>query len=119
VITKEATDENRHKATEARHGGIEGDIGQAGLRPGRQALDAVMLERGRLVAESLMRIERTEIAGPDYYPNGPVFQTVPGHDPSGRRGVPLWRDGVGPRSYRGRARGAAVRSDEEGGVRQP
>jgi hypothetical protein len=44
---------------------------------------------------------------------------VPGHDPSGRRGGPLCGDGAGPRGYRGRTRGAAVRSNEEGGVRQP
>jgi len=44
---------------------------------------------------------------------------VPGHVPSGRRCVLLCGDGAGPRGYRGRARGAAVRSNEEGGVRQP
>ena len=83
-ITKESGDENRRKATEARLGGIEGalgstaaverpdpraPLGQAGLCPGRRALDAVMLERGRLVVESVMRIERAEIAGPDYDPS--------------------------------------------------
>ena len=88
-ITKEASDENRRKATEARHGGVKGDLGstaavgrldlrgplgQAGLRPGRQALDAVMLERGRLVVESVMQIERAEIAGPDYDPSDLVLQ---------------------------------------------
>jgi hypothetical protein len=52
-----------------------------------------MLERGRLVAESLMRIESAEISGPDYFPSDPLLQTVPGHAPSGRRGVPLCRDG--------------------------
>jgi len=31
----------------------------------------------------------------------------------------LCRDGVGPRGYRGRERGAAFRSDAEGDVRQP
>jgi hypothetical protein len=34
---------------------------------GKQAQDAVMLERGRMVAESIMLIEREELAGPDYY----------------------------------------------------
>ena len=83
-ITKESGDENRRKATEARLGGIEGalgstaaverpdpraPLGQAGLCPGRRALDAVMLERGRLVVEGVMRIERAEIAGPDYDPS--------------------------------------------------
>jgi hypothetical protein len=90
--SEEATNENRHKATEARHGGIEGDFGQAGLRSGRQTLDAVTLDRGRLVAESVMRIKRAEISGPDYFPSDPLLQTVPGQAPSGRRGVPLCRD---------------------------
>ncbi len=56
-----ATDKNSHEATEARHDGIESDLvgtaavggpetpraplGQAGLCPGRQALDAVILKR--------------------------------------------------------------------------
>jgi hypothetical protein len=56
-----------------------------------------MLERGRLVAESLMRIESAEISGPDYFPSDPLLQTVPGHAPSGRRGVPLCRDCQAPR----------------------
>ncbi len=33
-----------------------------------------MLERGRLVVESIMRIERAEIAGPDYDPSDLVLQ---------------------------------------------
>ena len=89
VTTKEASDENRRKATEARLGGIEGalgstaaverpdpraPLGQAGLCPGRRALGAVMLERGRLVTGSVMRIERAEIAGPDYDPSGLMLQ---------------------------------------------
>jgi len=41
---------------------------------GKQALDAVMLERGRMVAESIMLIEREELAGPDYYPTHPGLQ---------------------------------------------
>jgi len=41
---------------------------------GKQALDAVMLERGRMVAESIMFIEREELAGPDYYPTHPGLQ---------------------------------------------
>jgi hypothetical protein len=44
---------------------------------------------------------------------------VPGHDPSGRRGVFLCGDDAVPRGYRDRASGAAVRSNEAGGVRQP
>ena len=42
---------------------------------GKQALDAVMLEMGRMVAESIMLIEREELAGPDYYPTHPGLQT--------------------------------------------
>jgi len=41
---------------------------------GKQALDAVMLEMGRMVAESIMLIEREELAGPDYYPTDPGLQ---------------------------------------------
>jgi hypothetical protein len=41
---------------------------------GKQALDAVMLERGRMVAESIMLIEREELAGPDYDPTHPGLQ---------------------------------------------
>ena len=44
------------------------------IHSGKQALDAVMLEMGRLVAESVMLIEREEIAGPDYYPSDPALQ---------------------------------------------
>ena len=44
------------------------------ISSGKQALDAVMLEMGRLVAESIMLIEREELAGPDYYPTHPALQ---------------------------------------------
>ncbi len=44
------------------------------IRSGQQALDAVRLKRGRLVAESIMVIEREERAGPDYYPTHPGLQ---------------------------------------------
>jgi transposase-like protein len=44
------------------------------IRSGKQALDAVMLEMGRMVAESVMLMEREEIAGPDYYPTDPAFK---------------------------------------------
>ena len=43
-------------------------------RQRKQALDAVMLEMGRMVAESVMLMEREEVAGPDYYPTNSVFQ---------------------------------------------
>ena len=41
---------------------------------GKQALDAVMLEMGRMVAESIMLIEREALADPDYYPTHPGLQ---------------------------------------------
>jgi hypothetical protein len=44
------------------------------ISSGKQALDAVMLEMGRLVAESVMLMEREEIAGPDYDPIDPRLQ---------------------------------------------
>ena len=44
------------------------------ISSGKQALDVVMLEMGRLVAESIMLIEREELAGPDYYPTDPDLQ---------------------------------------------
>jgi putative transposase len=44
------------------------------LQTGKQALDAVMLEMGRLVAESIMLIEREELAGPDYHPTDRALQ---------------------------------------------
>jgi transposase-like protein len=44
------------------------------ISSGKQALDAVMLEMGRLVAESVMLMEREQMAGPDYYPTDPAFK---------------------------------------------
>jgi transposase-like protein len=44
------------------------------ISSGKQALDAVMLEMGRMVAESVMLMEREEVAGPDYYPTDPAFK---------------------------------------------
>lgn len=44
------------------------------ISSGKQALDAVMLEMGRMVAESVMLIEREEVTGPDYYPTDPDLQ---------------------------------------------
>jgi hypothetical protein len=42
------------------------------ISSGKQALDAVMM--GRMVAESVMLIEREEVAGPDDYPTDPAFK---------------------------------------------
>jgi transposase-like protein len=44
------------------------------ISSGKQALDAVMLEMGRMVAERVMLMEREEVAGPDYYPTDPAFK---------------------------------------------
>jgi putative transposase len=41
---------------------------------GKQALDATMLEIGRLTAETIMYMEREEKAGPDYHPTSPGLQ---------------------------------------------
>lgn len=41
---------------------------------GKQGLDAFLLEIGRMMAETIMYIEREEIAGPDYYPFSPNLQ---------------------------------------------
>jgi putative transposase len=43
------------------------------VHTGKQALDAVMLEMGRMVAESVMLIEREELAGPDDHPTDPAL----------------------------------------------
>ena len=44
------------------------------IHSGKQALDAVMLEMGRMVAESVMLMEREEIVGPEYDPTDPAFR---------------------------------------------
>lgn len=44
------------------------------INQGKSALDGVMLEMGRMVAESIMLMEREELAGPDYYPTDPDLQ---------------------------------------------
>jgi hypothetical protein len=44
------------------------------ISSGKQALDVMMLEMGRLVAESVMLMEREEVAGPDYDPIDPRLQ---------------------------------------------
>lgn len=46
------------------------------IHSGKQALDAVMLEMGRLVAESVMLIEREELAGPGLLSDGPESPEV-------------------------------------------
>jgi hypothetical protein len=38
---------------------------------GKEALDSAMLEIGRTVAETIMYVERAEVAGPDYQPKSP------------------------------------------------
>jgi hypothetical protein len=64
------------------------------ISSGKQALDAVMLEMGRMGAESVMLIEREEIAGPDYYPSDPALQKWAHEDGSifiGDQKVPVKR----------------------------
>ena len=41
------------------------------LAKGKQGFDAMMMELGRMMAETIMYIEREEIAGPDYQPSSP------------------------------------------------
>lgn len=41
------------------------------MSTGKQALDAVALEMGKMVAESIMLMEREVLAGPDYHPTHP------------------------------------------------
>ena len=48
-------------------------LGQACLRLGRQVLDPVLLS-GTHGAESVMRLELEEIAGPDQYSSDPALQ---------------------------------------------
>lgn len=44
------------------------------INQGKTALDGVMLDMGRIIAESIMLMEREELAGPDYYPTNPDLQ---------------------------------------------
>ena len=44
------------------------------IQDGKKALDGVMLDMGRMVAESIMLMEREELAGPDYHPTNPRLQ---------------------------------------------
>jgi len=44
------------------------------IQNGKKALDGVMLDMGRMVAESIMLMEREELAGPDYHPTNPRLQ---------------------------------------------
>ncbi len=41
---------------------------------GKQGLDAVLMKLGRMLAETIMYIEREEISGPDYHPNSPEIK---------------------------------------------
>ncbi|HDZ88495.1 MAG TPA: hypothetical protein ENH38_07750, partial [Nitrospirae bacterium] len=44
------------------------------IATGKQGLDAMMKELGRMVAEAIMYIEREEIAGPEYRPFSPEIR---------------------------------------------
>jgi len=70
------TDTRQRKNARAGLGAISGTERMWGMMvrvisAGKQALDAVILEMGRMVAESVRLIEREERAGPDYYPTDP------------------------------------------------
>lgn len=41
---------------------------------GKRALDDVLMDMGRMLAESIMLMEREELAGPDYHPTSPNLQ---------------------------------------------
>lgn len=41
---------------------------------GKRALDEVFIDMGRMLAESIMLMEREELAGPDYHPTNPKLQ---------------------------------------------
>ena len=45
---------------------------------GKRALDTAMLEIGRLVAETVMYMEREEKSGPDYHPSSLSRRIPPG-----------------------------------------
>ena len=84
MVHKEKEPPMRHETRHRKHAlaglrAISGDQQLLGtlvrvIGSGKQALDAVMLEMGRMVAESIMLIEREELAGPDYYPTHPGLQ---------------------------------------------
>lgn len=44
------------------------------IASGKRALDEALLDMGRMLAESIMLIEREELTGPDYYPTDPRLQ---------------------------------------------
>ena len=70
---KGATDETGDETTETGVGGVRAIAGEDRMlgtlvrviHSGKRALDAVMLEMGRMVGESIMLMERAEIADPD------------------------------------------------------
>ena len=41
---------------------------------GKRALDDLYSDMGRMLAESIMLIEREELSGPDYYPTNSKLQ---------------------------------------------
>ena len=48
-------------------------IGQEVIRTGKSAIDGVIYEVGQLLVETIMYMEREEIAGPDYQPIDPAI----------------------------------------------
>ena len=45
---------------------------------GKQGFDSMMLKLGKMMAETIMYIEREEVAGPDYMPLSPDMRKLPG-----------------------------------------
>lgn len=71
---RQATKQRKHSVVGLR--AIAGEDRMLGtmvrvIHSGKQALDAVMLEMGRLVAESVLLMEREEVTGPDDHPTDP------------------------------------------------
>ena len=75
AITIGSTDETRNEVSEEGLAGLSAIMGEERMlgtlvrviRPSKQALESVMLEIGRILAERLKLIEREEVTGPNYY----------------------------------------------------
>jgi len=53
--------------------GLDDYLGKVLLK-GKQGLDALMLDLGRMLAETIMYVEREEISGPEYHPHIPEIK---------------------------------------------
>jgi len=62
--------------------GLEAIIGRKGLGDhlvtvllkGKQGMDALMMDLGRMLAETIMYVEREELSGPEYHPRQPAVK---------------------------------------------